>query len=215
MRAEGLPMSAMCKATPSVDQSVWIARGETDFGVNYVPIHVASIDAGVPIKVLAGLHSGCLELIANDSVHNIPDLRGKRVGMDILDLGVACVGHSDCRLCRARSRQRYPVGHPARTMRRWRTALSKENSTHSSAAARCARATRQKIGHTILNTTTDPPWSQHFCCMISATADYVNKYPVATKRVLRAIFKATDLCASDPPLVARQLVDRGFVTSYE
>ena len=51
--------------------------------------------------------------------------------------------------------------------------------------------------------------------MISATADYVNRYPVATKRVLRAIVKGADLCASDPSWSAGQLVDRGFVPSYE
>src|SRR4029453_8958125 len=28
--------------------------------------------------------------------------------------------------------------------------------------------------------------------------EYVRKYPVATKRALRAILKATDLCASEP-----------------
>ncbi|TKC95270.1 MAG: hypothetical protein E5W98_36170, partial [Mesorhizobium sp.] len=53
--------------------------------MNYVPIHLASIDAGVPIRVLAGLHSGCLELIANDSVKLISGLRGKRVGVFTLD----------------------------------------------------------------------------------------------------------------------------------
>jgi NitT/TauT family transport system substrate-binding protein len=51
--------------------------------------------------------------------------------------------------------------------------------------------------------------------MISATADYVNRYPIATKRVLRAIFKGADLCASNPPLVAQQMVDRGFVPGYD
>ena len=51
--------------------------------------------------------------------------------------------------------------------------------------------------------------------MISATADYVNKYPMATKRVLRAIFKGADLCASNPSWVAQQMVDRGFVPSYD
>ena len=87
---------------------------------------------------------------------------------------------------------------------------------HSSASRPVPQELRaRKIGHTILNTTTDAPWSQHFCCMISATADYVNKYPVATKRVLRAIFKAADLCASDPSWVAQQMVDRGFVPSYD
>ena len=51
--------------------------------------------------------------------------------------------------------------------------------------------------------------------MVSGRADYVNSYPAATKRVLRAILKAADLCVSNPQWVARQLVDRGFVTQYD
>ena len=85
LRAEGFTDVRYVQGDKSVDHSVWIASGEMDFSINYVPIHVASIDAGVPIKVLAGLHSGCLELIANDSVERITDLRGKRVGVFTLD----------------------------------------------------------------------------------------------------------------------------------
>ena len=73
----------------------------------------------------------------------------------------------------------------------------------------------KKIGHTILNTTLDRPWSQHFCCMTSATADYVNKYPVATKRVLRAIVKGADLCASDPACGCRADGRARLRPSYE
>jgi NitT/TauT family transport system substrate-binding protein len=69
--------------------------------------------------------------------------------------------------------------------------------------------------NTLLNTTLDPPWSQHFCCMVSARADYVNNYPIATKRVLRAILKSADLCASNPQLAARQMVDQEFFPSYD
>jgi NitT/TauT family transport system substrate-binding protein len=73
----------------------------------------------------------------------------------------------------------------------------------------------KKIGHTILNTTLDRPWSQHFCCMMSGSTEYVTKFPVATKRVLRAILKGADLCVSDPSWSAQQLVERGFVKDYE
>jgi NitT/TauT family transport system substrate-binding protein len=73
----------------------------------------------------------------------------------------------------------------------------------------------KNIGHVIVNTATDPPWSQQYCCMICVTSDYLNKYPVATKRVLRAIFKAADLCATNPQLAAQQMVDRKFVPSYD
>ena len=73
----------------------------------------------------------------------------------------------------------------------------------------------RKFGHTILNTAVDRPWSQYFCCMLSASADYVETYPVATKRVLRAILKAADLCASEPELAAQLSVDRKFTDRYD
>ena len=57
------------------------------------------------------------------------------------------------------------------------------------AGAPTLRVRARKIGHTILNTTVDRPWSQYFCCLVSGSADYVNRYPVATKRVLRAVLK--------------------------
>jgi len=71
------------------------------------------------------------------------------------------------------------------------------------------------IGHVIVNSTVDRPWSQYFCCMAAGNRDYVQKYPVATKRALRAILKATDLCATEPTRVARQIVDGGFAPRYD
>ncbi len=71
------------------------------------------------------------------------------------------------------------------------------------------------IGHVIVNSAVDRPWSQYFCCMLAGNRDYVRKHPVATKRVLRAILKAADLCVTDPQRVARQLVDGGFTDRYD
>jgi NitT/TauT family transport system substrate-binding protein len=73
----------------------------------------------------------------------------------------------------------------------------------------------RKIGHSLLNTTLDQPWSQYYCCTVVGGAEYVARYPVATKRVLRAVLKAADLCASQPKWAARRLVDRGFDSNYD
>ena len=73
----------------------------------------------------------------------------------------------------------------------------------------------RKFGHTILNTTVDRPWSQHYCCMLCGSADYVERHPIATKRVLRAILKAADICASDPELAAQLSVDGKFTDRYD
>jgi NitT/TauT family transport system substrate-binding protein len=68
----------------------------------------------------------------------------------------------------------------------------------------------KKIGHVLVSTTTDTPWSHHTCCLVATTRDFVRKYPVATKRVLRAILKGSDLCAQEPKRVARFVADRGL-----
>ena len=51
--------------------------------------------------------------------------------------------------------------------------------------------------------------------MLIANREFVRKSPIATKRVLRAILKATDYCASEPAAVARRLVDGGFAERYD
>jgi ABC-type nitrate/sulfonate/bicarbonate transport system substrate-binding protein len=52
---------------------------------------------------------------------------------------------------------------------------------------------------------TGRPWH----VSMAGSADNVENHPVATKRVVRAILKAADLCATDPAR-ARTLVDGGF-----
>jgi NitT/TauT family transport system substrate-binding protein len=73
----------------------------------------------------------------------------------------------------------------------------------------------RKIGRVIVNTTTDRPWSQYFCCFATGNRDFVRKHPVATKRALRALVKAVDICAAEPDKVVRRLVDGKFLKDYE
>jgi NitT/TauT family transport system substrate-binding protein len=73
----------------------------------------------------------------------------------------------------------------------------------------------KKIGHVIVSSITDRPWPEHYCCMLATRTEFAQKYPVATKRVLRATLKAADLCASDPQRVARLLVEQGYTKRYD
>jgi NitT/TauT family transport system substrate-binding protein len=61
----------------------------------------------------------------------------------------------------------------------------------------------------------DRPWSQYFCCMVTARRDFVREYPIATKRALRAFPKAADICAQEPERVAKFLVAKGLGPRYE
>jgi NitT/TauT family transport system substrate-binding protein len=206
LRSEGFTDVRYVEGDSSVDPSVWLARGDIDFDWNYAAMHITSIEAGVPITVLTGLHSGCLELIANNSVQSVKELRGKRVGVYslsssphiLLMLMAAYVGldpHKDVQWianAEAAPMDLFVEGKIDAFL-----GIPPEPQTLRD----------KKIGHTILATAVDRPWSQYFCCMLAGTKEYVSKYPVATKRVMRALLKAVDLCASEPKSVAIQLTD--------
>ena len=60
----------------------------------------------------------------------------------------------------------------------------------------------------------DRPWSQYFCCMVATRIGSSSgsiRWP--TKRALRAILKATDVCALEPEQAARCSVDKGLYTT--
>ena len=51
--------------------------------------------------------------------------------------------------------------------------------------------------------------------MVIGNREFVRRNPVATKRALRALLKATDLCATQPMRIAQFLVDKGYVQNRE
>jgi NitT/TauT family transport system substrate-binding protein len=64
------------------------------------------------------------------------------------------------------------------------------------------------LGHVLFDDGRDRPWSQYFCCMVAGHREFVRTHPVATKRALRAILKANQVCALEPDRVAHSMVDK-------
>jgi NitT/TauT family transport system substrate-binding protein len=192
----------------------WMARGELDFCLTFAAPLVLSIDAGDPVTVLAGVHSGCFELFANERIRSILDLKGKSVGVQ----GLGSIPHTFL------AAMATYVGLDPVDDINWVTSASvkpKELFADGRIDAFLGfppepqELRARNIGHVILNSAVDRPWSQYFCCLLSASADFVHAHPIATKRVTRAILKATDLCVTEPERVAQMLVDDGFTARYD
>src|SRR5262245_13728578 len=210
LRAEGFTDVRYVGEGTGSGSSDWIAHRELDFDLNFAPAHIVSIDSGVPIKVLAGVHHGCVELFATESVKNIADLKGKKVGVDhptahrLVILMAAYVG-----LDPFKDIQWVKSPNPMQLF------IDRKIDAFPAIPPESLEVRDRKIGHTIVNSALDLPWSQYYCCMLAGATDYVEKYPAATKRVLRAFLKAADICVSDPKMVAQQLVDSGFTKRYD
>ena len=191
-----------------------VAAGDADFTVTYAAPLAIGIDGGAPITVVSGVHSGCFELFGNESVRSIADLKGKSVGVQAL-------GSSQHVFAAAMAA--YVGLDPAKDIR-WvinpsvkPTELYEkgEIDAYLGFPPEPQDLRARHIGRVIVNSATDRPWSQYFCCMLAGSRDYVSKYPVASKRVLRAVLKADDLCGSQPSQAARRIVDGGLTPRYD
>jgi len=210
--AEGFTDVSFVDSGTGPDSADWLAHGEIDFDWNFPPAHIRSIDGGAAIRVLAGMHVGCLELIANREIRGVPDLKGRKVGVDMINGSP----HALLRIMAAY------VGLDPDEDLSWVTssdpvqALADGEIDAFLATPPQPQAARDmRLGHVIVNTSVDRPWSQYFCCMLATSDNYARSYPVATKRVVRAVLKAVDLCITDPPQIAAEAVRGGFAANYD
>ena len=212
LRAEGF--TEVHYVVSEAGRTELIAQGEADFSLNFAAPLVIPIDAGEPIKAVAGVHPGCFELFAHERVRSILDLKGKSVGVQ----GLGSTPHVFLAVMAA-----YVGLDPVDDIN-WVTSPSvrpKELFAEGKIDAFLGfppepqELRARKIGHVILNSAVDRPWSQYFCCLLAGNTDFIDRHPIATKRVVRAILKATDLCVAEPERVAQQLVDGGFTQQYD
>jgi NitT/TauT family transport system substrate-binding protein len=190
-----------------------VLSGEVDIVLNFVGPLLVRLDAGDPLVILAGGHVGCFELFGTDHVRAIRDLKGKTVAVPHLGspqhvflasmaayVGLApqkditWVTHAPEEAMQLFAEEKIDafLGFPPQTLE--------------------LRA--KQIGHVVVNSALDRPWSQYFCCMVYTRREFARRYPVATKRALRAILKAADICALEPERTAEFLVDKGYTQNY-
>jgi NitT/TauT family transport system substrate-binding protein len=213
LRGEGFSDFQYVRLSSSAQVYPALAKGELDLSMAFSAGFLIQADAGAPVVMLAGIHPGCLELVASSRIRSIRDLKGRSVAVPALHSAphgflASIVGH---------------VGLDPRRDINW--VVVKQNELSGQLADGKIDATiiappytyewrKQKFGHVILNMTADRPWSQYFCCVLAGNREFVRKNPVATKRALRAILKGAGLCANPEP-AAKHMVDRGFYRNHD
>jgi NitT/TauT family transport system substrate-binding protein len=190
-----------------------LGSGDLDIVQWFVAPFVVEVDRGIPIVFVAGVHAGCFELFGTERVRAIRDLRGKTVAVPWRGPGPETFIATMLAYVGLDPRDVHFVVYPA------------DESIHLLATGTIdaylgfppapQELRSRQIGAVVVNSAIDRPWSQYFCCLAAGNKDFVRRHPVATKRAVRAILKATDLCALAPERAARHLVDKGITKSYD
>ena len=214
LRAEGFADVRYVRMASSAELFPALVSGEIDMTMAFIPSFVVQADVDDPsIVMLAGIHPGCQELFGSRRVQSVRDLKGKTVAVP----GINGASHLFA------ASMAVLVGLDAQRDIKW-VVVSSQDVPQQFADGRIdafitgppgtydMRAKR--IGYVVVNMTVDRPWSQYFCCILTAHREFVRKNPVATKRAMRAILKGANLCVSSPEPTARLLAGRGFASDY-
>jgi NitT/TauT family transport system substrate-binding protein len=165
-----------------------LASRATDIHSQFSAPSILRIEAGDPVVFLGGMHVGCFELFGTEQIRAVRDLKGNRVAIPANFLT-------------------YPANQSMPLL-----ADSKIDALLSfPPVPQELRA--KKIGHVILDSSIDRPWSQYFCCIISGNREFVRNHPGATRRAMRALLKAVDVCVATPERAARIVADRSLRTN--
>jgi NitT/TauT family transport system substrate-binding protein len=214
LQSEGFTQVSYVKRESGAGIGKALTSGEADLAILGADVLTPLVDGDQRVIVLAGIHIGCYELFGHEQVRAIHDLKGQTLVVPELGSGrhlfLSVLATS--------------IGLDPRKDINWLerpTAEAMQLFTEGQLAAFLGfppepqELRAKQIGHVVVNTAVDRPWSQYFCCMFAGNRGFVHKHPVATKRALRAILKATDICASEPERVAQFLADKGYTTHYD
>jgi NitT/TauT family transport system substrate-binding protein len=190
-----------------------VAAGQVDLALNFIGPLVVSVEDYTSVVILAGVHAGCFELFGSERIRAIRDLKGKTI---------AIPGKGEPQHVFLASMLSY-VGIDPRADIAWVTHPFAESArllsegkidAYLGIAPEPQELRARKIGRLMVDSAVDRPWSQYFCCMAYANRDFVRRHPAATKRALRAILKAADLCAAAPAMAAQTVVTKGYTRDY-
>ena len=177
LRAEGFTeiryvdvTEALVRRADAANSEVYadmIAHGEIDFGRSFAPSFVLGMNAGAPVMVLSGLHLGCFEIFGKNEIRTLGDLKGRTVGIDVYK-------NSPNRALLAIMTRLVGLD-PAKDIR-WVSDpklqpmdLFAEGKVDAFLASPpdLQEVRARNIGHVIVSSINDRPWSQYLCCMLA------------------------------------------------
>ena len=184
--------------SPTTFPANFVASGQADFTQDGVTSLLPLLDAGKPLVALSGVHSGCYELFGNGHVKSVADLRGKTIAIPEFGSSEHTFMASILGYIGIDPRKEVKWVKGATGMDAMTLFMDGKADAILGFAPQPRDLRAKKIGHVILNTTQDRPWSQYFCCVVVARREFVAQNPIATRRALRAFLKSADVCSNEP-----------------
>src|SRR5215471_8403094 len=173
LKAEGFTDVRYVDVPVDVRYGSALAGSKVDFGFNFALFDIAALEELGGETVLAGVHVGCFELFARNDIRSIAGLKGKSVGLQRSPPGLLRLMALQVGLDPAKDIS-WVTGADAQVRPLDLFAKGKIDA-FLGFPPEPQELRARGLGHVILNTAVDRPWSQYFCCTFVGNRDYVRK----------------------------------------
>jgi NitT/TauT family transport system substrate-binding protein len=151
----------------SVNVYAGFTAGTIDISMAFIAPYIIQIDAGLPLVLLGGVHAGCFELFGTERIRAVRDLKGKMVAIPELGSAhhvfvAAMASHVGIDPKRDIN---FVIHPPAESMQ---LLADRKIDAFMGFPPDPQELREKKIGHVIVSSGLDRPWSQYFCCIVAA-----------------------------------------------
>jgi NitT/TauT family transport system substrate-binding protein len=191
-----------------------LALGGFDITHHLVMYFLKPIELGLDVKFTAGIHRGCLRVQAGTrgNVHNIEDLRGKRIGVPGMGtppfvFANRVLGAHGIDPSKEIQWKVFPAGELG-------LALDKDlvDAVADSEPIGTLLLADGKVRN-IADQAVDPPYKDEYCCAVIVNGKFLRNNPQAAAAATRALLKGAKWVNTNPVTAARLSVEKKYILS--
>ncbi len=209
---EGESYEFLTSSTPGIEM---LSTKQADVTFGLVAAMLAPLDNGLEAKTVIGIHTGCIQILANANagIHSLKDLKGKKIGVSQLA--------SSPHIISQRALASVGIGTTADNMQVEFVVYNKDDlpvalkkGAIDAAALGDPQATiliNEGSAVPLFNSATDDLLKDEYCCSLWFRNEVLEKYPEECARVTRAVQKASAWVGQNLDLAAQIQLDNKWL----
>lgn len=173
-----------------------------------------SIQQGLDLKVIGGLHHGCIKLVVppGSSIKTAADLKGKKIGVD--EIGGVPMAVASVVLTNAGLDPQKDVQWLAYPLDQLQEGVKKGEIDVYAAWDPFGKLAEVNDGYTVLSDiSTDHNFAGKSCCFLYASGKQIKENPERVAAIARAYQKATAWIAEHPEETAKLEIEKKYVAT--